>query len=99
MQLYKANAAVPPVEYSKIWEGRGTVDQNLPRYSSNTLYCFFDKQKTYKMLDKKGGVIHQRYCLKYKNSWKKLEKKVGGKDYNCKKKLCVNKIDSSSVPI
>ena len=53
----------------------GTVDQNLPKYSSNTLYYFFDKQKSYKLLDKKGGVTHQRYCLKYKNSWKKLQKK------------------------
>ena len=46
---------------------------NLTRYSSNTLYCFFDKQKTYKKLDKKRGVIYQRYCLNWKNSWKKLE--------------------------
>ena len=68
--------------------GRGAVDQNLPRYSTNTLYGFFDKQKTYKMLDKKRGVIHQRYCLKCKNSWKKLKKKKQVEvlyiNYSCK---------------
>ena len=38
-------------------EGGETVDQNLPRYTSNTLYCLFDKQKNYKMFDKKGELF------------------------------------------
>ena len=49
-----------------MWEGGETVDQNLPRYSSNTLYCFLDKQKNYKMLDKKGELFIKDIVLSVK---------------------------------
>ena len=53
-----------PIKFSKNFgRVKGTIDPNLPRYSSNNFY-YFDKQVNYKKFDKTGGDISQRYCMR-----------------------------------
>ena len=54
-----------PIKFSKIFgRVKGTIDPNLPRYSSNNFHYYFDKQENYKKIDKTGGDISQRYCMR-----------------------------------
>ena len=61
--------------------GWQTVDQNLPRYSSNAFNCFFDKQKNYKMLDKKGELFVKDIVWSVKTARKSSENRLRGEQF------------------
>ena len=50
----------------KLGRGKGTINPNFPRDSSNIFYYFFNKHETDRIFDKTGVVIPQRYSFKYK---------------------------------